>query len=399
MALRITLLAVLIISTTATNVCDFDNIFGAGSPPYYVSYLLDENKEGGIVIDGNLNESAWTDVAWTASNPDICGTFEYCNDQGSCAKGPDSCATPRFRTRQKIRWTNDTLYVGAFIEEPHVWANNTEHDSVIFSDNDYEVFISPDGSNHYYKEYEMNARGTWWDLCLNKPYSDNGYENSSRVFGKKGWDDLDLRTAAMVHGCTLNDPSSGPCEGWSVEIAFPLEAISLNNTNTLPPAHNSYWRINFSRVEYKVHVATGSDGRRQYVKDDTPCENWLWAPLGVVDVHQPERWGYVQFSTDGINETNVVEDPDWIIRSVAMQIYYAEHAYANAHNGSFTESLDDLGEFIPLGPDALSCAETPTIAVQNRTFTALVVASDLSPSGPTRAATITNDRHLLVHDI
>jgi len=43
-------------------------------------------------------------------------------------------------------------------------ANNTKHQSVIFSDNDYEIFISPDGSNHYYKEFEMNARGTWWDL-------------------------------------------------------------------------------------------------------------------------------------------------------------------------------------------------------------------------------------------
>ena len=21
------------------------------------------------------------------------------------------------------------------------------------------------------KEYEMNARGAWWDLCLNKPYN------------------------------------------------------------------------------------------------------------------------------------------------------------------------------------------------------------------------------------
>jgi hypothetical protein len=37
----------------------------------------------------------------------------------------------------------------------------------------------------------MNARGVWWDLVLNKPYSDGGYENSSRVF-PNGWVSVSL---------------------------------------------------------------------------------------------------------------------------------------------------------------------------------------------------------------
>ena len=43
------------------------------------------------------------------------------------------------------------LFVFVFVVCVQVWANNTKHQSVIFSDNDYEIFISPDGSNHYYK--------------------------------------------------------------------------------------------------------------------------------------------------------------------------------------------------------------------------------------------------------
>jgi hypothetical protein len=55
----------------------------------------------------------------------------------------------------------------------------------------------------------------------------------------------------------------------------------------VPPKPGKYWRINFSRVEYKVKVEGNN-----YVKDTAiPCDNWLWAPLGIVDVHQPERWG------------------------------------------------------------------------------------------------------------
>ena len=110
----------------------------------------------------------------------------------------------------------------------------------------------------------MNARGAWWDLTLNKPYSDGGYENSTRVFNNTaekpgyGWDDPLLRTKTQVYGCEINVPPAkgGKCKGWSAEVAFPLKGISLNNSNTLPPPKNSYWRINFSRVEWKSHVGT-----------------------------------------------------------------------------------------------------------------------------------------------
>jgi hypothetical protein len=325
--------------------CAFDNIFGAGAPPYYVTYELPAGRS--ITIDGSLDDDAWQEVGFTRSNPDICGDAEHCPTagnqsgrypcSGNCcneAQKPRTCGKPRFKTRQKIRWDEKYLYVGAELEEPQVWANNTQHDSIIFQDNDYEVFISPDGSNHYYKEYEMNARGAWWDLCLNKPYTNGGYENSSRVFRGSGWDDPGLKTAAKIHGCTLNDPSSGPCTGWSVEIAFPLAAISLNNSNSLPPRPGTYWRINFSRVEWKVHTEGNA-----YVlgakKGDCACtwpcyphgctknpgDNWLWAPLGIVDVHQPERWGYLQFAKGAVNATAVKRDPDWALRSVAMQLY------------------------------------------------------------------------------
>jgi hypothetical protein len=43
----------------------------------------------------------------------------------------------------------------------------------------------------------MNAIATTWSLCLNKPYLNGGYENSTRVFGDHGWDDP-LMTAATV---------------------------------------------------------------------------------------------------------------------------------------------------------------------------------------------------------
>ena len=83
-------------------------------------------------------------------------------------------------------WDDAYFYIGAELEEPHVWATLTEHDSVIFHDNDFEVFIDPDGDNHEYYEFEINALGTYWDLLLPKPYRDGGKaDNSWEIPGLK----------------------------------------------------------------------------------------------------------------------------------------------------------------------------------------------------------------------
>ncbi len=43
----------------------------------------------------------------------------------------------------KMLWDDEALYVGAWLEEPQVVATLTEKNSVIFHDNDFEVFINP----------------------------------------------------------------------------------------------------------------------------------------------------------------------------------------------------------------------------------------------------------------
>lgn len=56
------------------------------------------------------------------------------------------------------------------------------------------------------------------------------------------------------------------------------------------------WRINFSRVHWNV---TWSAEQQRYVKEpaDQPGYNFVWSPQWQVQMHQPETWGYLQFST------------------------------------------------------------------------------------------------------
>ena len=113
-------------------------------------------------------------------------------------------------------WDDDYFYIGAEMEEPDVWATLTERDSVIFRDNDFEVFIDPDGDTHAYYELEVNALNTLWDLMLIKPYRDGGPAIN-------GWDIAGLQSAVDVRG-TLNRPGDTD-EGWSVEIAMPWKIL------------------------------------------------------------------------------------------------------------------------------------------------------------------------------
>ena len=73
----------------------------------------------------------------------------------------------------------------ADITESDVWATLKKRDSVIYHDNDFEVFIDPNGDTHRYYELEINAFNTEWDLFLDKPYRDEDRKstrlNSSHI--------------------------------------------------------------------------------------------------------------------------------------------------------------------------------------------------------------------------
>jgi hypothetical protein len=230
-------------------------------------------------------------------------------------------------------------------------------------------------------------------------YDDGGYENSTRVFGVHGFDmQPPLHCKTYVQG-DLNNPAANN-EYWSVEVAMPLYKLAYNTTVDVPPTPGQFWRINFSRVEWAVKII---DGVYQKYPSCQSCpqpgtdseDNWVWSPQGQIDMHLPERWGMLQFADGPVNATEPVRNPQWTVRSVAMALYYAEHAYADQNNGSFTDDLSLLQAFAP--PHVLdgTCTHKPMILLQNGTahFTAQVPSLDNG-----MVASITDDRYLTVQD-
>jgi len=269
-------------------------------------------------LDGTLSSPAWDKAPWTEAFVDIEGQAK---------------PAPPLATRVKMLWDDGFFYIGAQLEEPQIWATLTQRDSVIFYDNDFEVFLDPDGDNHNYYELEINALNTVWDLRLPKPYRDGGQAINE-------WNIEGLRTAVHIDGA-LNDTQT-KSRGWSVEIAMPWRALGGYALCPSPPREGDQWRINFSRVEWDVTVQNEA-----FVKvANRPEHNWVWSPQGVIDMHQPERWGTVQFSRASPETADFVSDESALARGFLMSVYHAERAWRDK-SGRYAATFAELGLSAP----------------------------------------------------
>ena len=237
-----------------------------------------------IEIDGMLDDAAWADAPWTEYFVDIEG---------------DRKPTPRYRTRAKMLWDDENLYVAAWMMEPHVWATYELRDMIVFEENDFEIFIDPDGDTRDYFEIEVNALGTIFDLFLVKRYLDGGP-------ALHDWDFKGMRYGVHIDG-TLND-SSDRDNGWSVEFALPWKGMAPGNREPKPPSIGDTWRVNFSRVQWRYEL---DDTGMYRIMEGIPEDNWVWSPQGAVNMHLPSRWGFVRF---GAEARPAPTDPDEIER-------------------------------------------------------------------------------------
>ena len=321
-----------------------------------------------VVVDGAIDDPAWTQAPWTADFADIEG---------------DKRPAPTLRTRAKLLWDADYLYIAAELAEPHVWANLTAHDSVIFQDNDFEVFLDPDGDNHKYFEIEINARNTEWDLFLPKPYRDNGSADNS-------WEVPGLKKGVKVLG-TINDPTDTDT-GWTVELAIPWQDLARDGRPPVAPKDGDRWRINFSRVEWDTTVEGGKYVKVKENGKVKPEHNWIWSPQGVIDMHQPERWGYLQFSTQAPGAVTYRAEPTQPVRDRLMAIYHARKALVRSGK-EWDGTLAGLG--LPPEGAAIPGASAPTI---RRTPEGYEAAITVAPAAgePGRTWTVDQDSHLTI---
>lgn len=283
-------------------------------------YVVYQTKSP-VVLDGKADEMDWGQAEWTADFADIEG---------------DKKPKPLFRTRVKMLWDESNLYILAELEEPHIWAYYDTHDQVVYHENDFEVFIDPDGDTHDYYEYEVNARNTLFDLFMPKPYRNGGNAVIS-------WNSKGFRSAVSVDG-TLNDPTDKD-KKWSVEMKIPFADLNLGES-VPSPKDGHIWKIDFSRVNWRTEVI---GGKYKPMKDPStgrawPEYNWVWSSTGLINMHYPERWGMIQFSKakPGSEPVDFKMPENESIISYLWLVYYKQQHFKGQHK-RYASNLVELG--------------------------------------------------------
>ena len=301
------------------------------NPETYVCHRITEE----IVIDGMDNEAGWQSAIWSKPFVDIEGSLK---------------PKPHLDTKVKMLWDSSYFYFFAKLEEPHIWATLKNRDDIIFYDDDFEIFIDPDGDGHNYYELEWNAFNTLWDLILLRPYR---VDKKPKVLFE--WNVTVIKSAVHIEG-TIND-NSDTDRFWSVEIAIPWSTLRELAFKKNIPSNGDQWRVNFSRVDWTME----NDGNSyQKSKDKTgkimPENNWVWSPTGRINMHMPELWGYVEFSDNDPNQkVTFNENPDEKIKWALWDLYWQQLEYFKK-NKSYTNEMKVFDI-----PKVEGCQFNPTI--------------------------------------
>ena len=260
-------------------------------PRLYISAFTPEPP----VIDGTEDTGIWKQAEWSEYFTDIQGH-----------------KTPEYQTRFKMLWDTKNLYVFAKLEEPHIWGTLKKRDTLLYYNNDFEIFLDPDGDTHNYAEIEINALNTVWDLFLDKPY-----RNSATV--DSAWDIKGLKTAVSYQGTLNNSKDTDEC--WFVEVAIPWKSLKKRGGGKTVP-ENRFWRMNFLRVHWDFDLKNGKYYRKRNKQHIIlPEHHWVWSSQGAINMHLPEKWGYVYFNRNIQNSTTIQLPED----AVLLQWMYSEY--------------------------------------------------------------------------
>lgn len=287
-------------------------------PVTYVCYKTNDS----LIIDGKLDELIWQKTPVTNDFVDIQGDLK---------------PLPPYQTNVKMLWDDEYFYFGAFMEEPHIWGKLRKRDTVIYYDNDFEIFLDPDGDTHHYFEFEINALNTVWDLLLLHPYRE---DNWKKVLNN--WDIKGIKSAVFING-TLNNATDLD-SFWTVEVAIPWKVLNEMTPPNYLPKEGVQWRVNFSRVNWNMDISNDIY-KKQKGKNGKilPEENWVWSPQGYINMHAPETWGFVQFSEIIAGEKTIDFIPleDEKIKWGLRQLYYQQRRHYRK-NKQYADNLNAL---------------------------------------------------------
>ncbi len=202
-------------------------------------------------LDGSFDDPAWG----VAKNS---GVFVETRKGGAAG----------IQASAKLLWDAQHLYVGVDVNDALLRASDRDHDAHLWEQDCVELMLDPDGDGKNYFEIQVSPRGVVFDTRYDA-------RRVPKPFGHLDWDSQ-IRVGVSPRG-EIDDRE--PDDGYSVEIAIPWQAFSLDGKPVRSPEIGEEWRVN-------LYVMDLGAERQQAA---------AWSPLGTGDFHVPSRFGILAF--------------------------------------------------------------------------------------------------------
>ncbi len=206
-------------------------------------------------IDGSLSDPVWG----------------LANTTGAFVETRNGGVAP-VQASAKLLWDERYLYIGVEVNDALLRASHTEHDDHLWEQDCVELMIDPDGDGKGYFEIQISPRGVVFDTRYDA-------RRVPRPFGHTAWDSK-IRVGVSARG-HLDDGEADA--GYTVEMAIPWHAFSLDEKVLAPPAIGDEWRAN-------LYIMDLIEDRQQAA---------AWSRLGIGDFHVPRRFGILAFEGPG----------------------------------------------------------------------------------------------------
>ncbi|ORX84915.1 hypothetical protein K493DRAFT_360555 [Basidiobolus meristosporus CBS 931.73] len=312
-------------------------------------------------IDGSLDDVEWAVAPWTEEFVDALALSK-------------SSSSTQLKTRAKMLWDENFIYVAAQLFDPFIIANLTRMPELqdIF-DNTFEMLIDTDRTHHQLKRIQINPLGVYRALQYDKPPMDGGRPSVWKLSNQ--FESAVLNTSEvhqLVNGGLdkiVNVATNRETQSlWNIEWAIPINVLKhrlKRDPHSIPP----YSSFQFMRSGWPPMTnSEGSDPkprrRRRYISTAVEklipqvpyLQTWSPIPGGVLE---PEWWGTIEFlPLDARPDSDTTYPPyEARTRFALMQIYRAQRARFD-RVGQYT---DDLTELRIDGPRMGECTDLPVI--------------------------------------
>ena len=205
-----------------------------------------------IRIDGRHEESAW-DIS-----EELTGFSAFWD------KKPGHTSTAA-----RLLWDNDYLYFTADMEDYDLYADQTQHNGMLWLNDVFEIFLKPSANKPAYYEFEVSPNNTNLEMFLPSRGA-GGYMRFAKLTN------IGIETAVRRRG-TLNNfhDKDG---GWTVEGRIPWSGFQSTGGKPKP---GMKWKFALCRFDYSWTL-------------EQP-EQTSTAPLTKPDFHRHEEYGDLTF--------------------------------------------------------------------------------------------------------